>query len=217
MWSIPKVTPLFEKRMLDVIEVYHRPYDEQYPVVCFDEKSKQLIEDARIPVKAGKGKPAKYDYEYIRHGTVNIFVAIEPKGKKRKVFVTKHRKKKDFAKVVRKLVTKVYRKAKKIIFVLDNLNTHSKKSLIAAFGKKEGERLGKKIELHFTPTHASWLNMAELEIHSLSTQCLKRRIPTFQKIQKETAAWVKNRNEKQIGINWKFDAKTAQDKFKLAY
>ncbi len=100
---------------------------------------------------------------------------------------------------MKKLVTKVYRQAKKIIIALDNLNTHSKKSLIAAFGKKAGEKLNRKIELHFTPKHASWLNQAELEIHSLSTQCLKRRIPTFQKIQKETAAWVKDRNEKELG------------------
>lgn len=178
-------------------------------------KSKQLLEDARQGVAAKKGKPAKYDYEYIRHGTVNLFVAVEPKGKKRYVFVTKHRKKKDFAKVVKNLVTKIYRKAKKIIFVVDNLNIHSKKTLIAVFGEKEGKKLNKKIEWYYTPKHASWLNQAELEIHSLSTQCLKRRIPTFQKMQAEVAAWVKDRNKKGIGINWQFDTKTAKEKFKI--
>lgn len=216
MWAIPKITPLFEKRMLDLVEIYGRPYDPNYAVVCFDEKSKQLLEDARQSIIVKSGKPAKYDYEYIRHGTVNLFVAVEPKGKKRHVFVTKHRKKKDFAKVVKKLVTKTYKKAKKIILVVDNLNIHSKKTLIAVFGEKEGKKLNKKIEWHYTPKHASWLNQAELEIHSLSTQCLKRRIPTFQKMQSEVAAWVKHRNRKGIGINWQFDEITAKEKFKLS-
>ncbi len=216
MWSIPKVTPLFEKRMLDLTEVYGRDHDEKYPVVCFDEKSKQLLEDARQPVLVKEAKSAKYDYEYIRHGTVNLFVAVEPKGEKRYVFVTKHRKKKDFAKVVKKLVTKIYRKAKKIIFVVDNLNIHSKKTLVAVFGEKESKKLNKKIEWHYTPKHASWLNQAELEIHSLSTQCLKRRTPTFQKMQSEVAAWVKDRNEKGVGINWQFTTEKAKEKFKLA-
>lgn len=216
MWAIPTVTPLFEKRTLDLTDVYARAYDEKYPVVCFDEKSKQLLEDARETVSVTQGKSAKYDYEYIRHGTVNLFVAVEPKGKKRYVFVTKHRKKKDFAKVVKKLVTKIYKRAKKIIFVTDNLNIHSKKTLSAVFGEKESKKLNKKIEWHYTPKHASWLNQAELEIHSLSTQCLKRRIPTFQKIQSETAAWVKDRNEKGVGINWQFTREKAKQKFKLA-
>jgi hypothetical protein len=215
MWAIPNVTPLFEKRMLDLVNVYGRPYDPKYPVVCFDEKSKQLLENARQGITEKSGKPAKYDYEYIRHGTVNLFVAVEPKGKKRYVFVTKHRKKKDFAKVVKKLVTNIYRRTKKIILVVDNLNIHSKKTLLAVFGEKEGKKLSKKIEWHFTPKHASWLNQAELEIHSLSTQCLKRRIPTFQKMQSEVAAWVKDRNEKEVGINWQFNTKTAREKFKL--
>ena len=216
MWSIPKVTPLFEQRTLDLTDVYTRPYNQNYPVVCFDEKSKQLLEDTRTAIVTKQGKPAKYDYEYIRHGTVNLFVAVEPKGKKRYVFVTKHRKKKDFAKVVKRLVTRIYRKAKKIIFVVDNLNIHSKKTLIAVFGDKEGKKLNKKIEWHYTPKHASWLNQAELEIHSLSTQCLKRRIPTFQKMQSEVAAWVQDRNKKSIGIKWQFTREKAIEKFRFA-
>jgi transposase len=216
MWAIPKVTPLFKKRLLDLCTVYGNDYDASYPVVCFDEKSKQLVEDTRTTIPVTKGKPAKYDYEYIRHGTVNLFVAVEPKGKKRYVFVTKHRKKKDFANVVKKLVTHTYKKAKRIIFVTDNLNIHSKKTLIAVFGEKEGKKLNRKIEWHYTPKHASWLNQAELEIHSLSTQCLKRRIPTFQNIQKEVSAWVRDRNNKDIGINWQFDEQRAKEKFKFA-
>ena len=173
------------------------------------------MEDARQEITGGCGKPEKYDYEYIRHGRVNLFVAVEPKGKKRYVLVTTHRKQKDFAKGGKKLVTKIYKGAKKIIFVVDNLNIHSKKTLIAGFGGKEAKELNKKIEWHYTPKHASWLNRAELEIHSLSTQCLKRRIPTFQKMQSETAAWVKGRNNKRIGINWQFTREKAQEKFQL--
>src|SRR6266568_4194344 len=203
----------FKKRLLDLVTIYGRAYDESYPVVCFDEKSKQLLEDAKETIPLQKGKVSKYDYEYIRHSTVNLFVAVEPKGKKRYMFVTKHRKKKDFARVVKQLVTKIYRKEKKIIFVVDNLNIHNKKTLIAVFGEKEGKKLNKKIEWHFTPKHASWLNQAELEIHSLSTQCLKRRIPTFQKMQSEVTAWMKDRNKKGIGINWHFDEKRAKEKF----
>jgi len=216
MWAIPKVTPQFKKRLLELVALYAKPYDESYPVICFDEKSKQLLENTRETIPLQKGKFSKYDYEYIRHGTVNLFVAVEPKGKKRYVFVTKHRKKKDFAKVVKQLVTKIYKNAKKIIFVVDNLNIHSKKTLITVFGEKEGKKLNRKIEWRYTPKHASWLNQAELEIHSLSTQCLKRRIPTFQKMQSEVAAWVKDRNAKSIGINWQFDTKQAKEKFKLA-
>lgn len=214
MWAIPKVTPLFKRRLLDLVKIYGKAYDKSYPVICFDEKSKQLLEDARETIPSQKGKVSKYDYEYIRHGTVNLFVAVEPKGKKRYVFVTKHRKKKDFAQVVKRLVTHIYKKAKKIIFVVDNLNIHSKQTLIAILGKKEGKKLNKKIEWHYTPKHASWLNQAELEIHSLSTQCLKRRIPTFQKMQSEVAAWVRDRNTKSIGINWQFDEHRAKEKFK---
>lgn len=216
MWAIPKVTSQYKKRLLELVALYAKPYDASYPVICFDEKSKQLLEDTRETIPIQKGKVSKYDFEYVRHGTVNLFVAVEPKGDKRYVFVTKHRKKKDFARVVKQLMTKIYRKEKKIIFVVDNLNIHSKNTLIAVFGEKEGKKLNKKIEWHYTPKHASWLNQAELEIHSLSTQCLRRRIPTFQKMQSEVAAWVKDRNNKGIGINWQFDTQHAMEKFKLA-
>lgn len=215
MWVISKITPEFEKKMFDVLEVYERPYNPAHPVVCFDEMSKQLLAETRdaLPMKSGKVK--KYDYEYTRNGTVNLFVAVEPKGKKRRVFVTKHRKKKDFAKVVKKLVTKVYKKAKRIIFVLDNLNTHNKKTLIEILGEKEGKKIAKKIEWHYTPKHGSWLNQAEIENHVLSQQCLNRRVPTFQTMQHEVAAWVKKRNQKGVGINWQFTREKATAKFQL--
>lgn len=215
MWVISKITPEFEKKMLDVLEVYERPYNPAHPVVCFDEMSKQLLAETRdaLPMKSGKVK--KYDYEYTRNGTVNLFVAVEPKGKKRRVFVTKHRKKKDFAKVVKKLVTKVYKKAKRIIFVLDNLNTHNKKTLIEILGEKESKKIAKKIEWHYTPKHGSWLNQAEIENHVLSQQCLNRRVATFQTMQHEVAAWVKKRNQKGVGINWQFTREKATAKFQL--
>lgn len=215
MWVISEITPEFEKHMLDVLEVYERPYNPDYPVVCFDELSRQLLAATRksLPMKSGSIK--KYDYEYKRNGTVNLFVAVEPKGEKRYVVVTKHRKKKDFATVVKKLVTKKYRKAKKLIFVLDNLNTHTKETLIEALGEKEGKKIARKIELHYTPKHGSWLNQAEIENHILSQQCLKRRIPTFQTMQHQVACWVKRRNDKGVGINWQFSREKAKEKFHL--
>lgn len=201
--------------MLDVLAVYERPYDEKYPVICFDEISKQLLSETREPLPIQTGKAKRYDYEYTRHGTVNLFVAVEPKGKKRYIFPTKRRTKKDFAKVIQKLVKKKYKKAKKIIFVMDNLNIHTEKTLTEVFGEKEAKKITRKIGWHYTPKHASWLNQAEIENHSLSTQCLRRKIPTFQTIQHEVAVWTNNRNQKQIGINWQFTREKAIDKFQL--
>lgn len=216
MWCIPKVTPEFLTRMLDVLEVYERSYDPDYPVVCMDEKSCQLLKDTRVPLQGKPGKPVRTDYEYERNGTVNLFVAIEPKAGKRIVRVTKHRKKPDYASFIKHLVTKVYKKAKKVILVEDNLNTHSKKVLIEVLGEKEGGEIVGKIEWHFTPKHASWLDQAEIEIHSLEVQCLNRRIPDFPTMQLEVAACVKKRNQDKCTINWQFTREKAKEKFKLA-
>lgn len=150
MWCIPALTAEFIKRMFDVLEVYERPFDPKKPVVCIDEKSKQLLKDSRATIQAIRGKLTKKDYKYKRNGICNVFVAIEPKGKRRKIKVTKHRGKKDYALFIRYPVDKVYRRADKIILVEDNLNTHNKKSLTEAFGKPEGERIAAKIEWHFT-------------------------------------------------------------------
>ena len=206
MWCIPKVTSEFIERMLDVLEVYERPYDPLLPVVCLDEKSKQLLQDTktRKPLPMKPGKPQRTDYEYKRNGTTNLFVAVEPKGKKRIARVTKRRTKKDYASFIKLLIDHIYKKAKKIILVEDNLNTHNEGSLIEAFGEKEGKRIGKKIEWHYTPKHASWLDQAEIEIHSLEQQCLNRRIPDFHTMQSEVAACVKKRNQDKCGINWQF-------------
>lgn len=202
--------------MLDVLEVYERPYDKNFPVVCMDEKSKQLLKDTRATIAGKPGKPERADYEYERNGTCNMFVAVEPKAGKRTVRVTKHRAKKDYASFIKYLVTRVYKKAKKVVLVEDNLNTHSKKVLIEMLGEKEGNKIARKIEWHFTPKHASWLDQAEIEIHSLEQQCLNRRIPDFQTMQSEVAAWVKKRNRDKCRINWQFTREKAKEKFKLS-
>jgi DDE superfamily endonuclease len=215
MWCIPKVTEEFKKRMLDVLEVYERQYDPQKPVVCMDEKSKQLLKETRIAIAGKPGKPSRADYEYERNGTCNLFVAVEPKGKKRVVRVTKRRTKKDYASFIKHLVTHVYKKAKKVVLVEDNLNTHSKKVLIEVLGEKIGGKIARKIEWHYTPKHASWLDQAEIEIHSLEQQCLNRRIPDFHTMQSEVAACVKKRNRDKCGINWQFTREKAKEKFKF--
>jgi len=200
--------------MMDVLEVYERPYDPNLPVVCFDEKSKQLLGKTRddLPVKPGQIK--RTDYEYERKGTVNLFVSVEPKGKRRTIKVTKRRTKSHFAKEIKRLLTKTYRNAQKVIMVLDNLNTHREKAIEEILGE-EAEEILKRIEFHYTPNHGSWLNMAEIEIGALTTQCLRQMIPTFQEMQRQTATWVRDRNQKEVGINWTFTREKARQKFKL--
>lgn len=215
MWSIPTVTPEFTEKMLDVLELYERPYDKLYPVVCIDEKSKQLLKDTRTPRASLPHQPTRTDYEYERNGTCNLFVAVEPKGKCRTVRVTRRRTAKDYASFVTYLVNHSYRKAKKIVFVEDNLNTHNKKTLMMVLGEQMGKRIVRKIEWHYTPKHASWLDQAEIEIHALEQQCLNRRIPDFHTMQSEVAACVRKRNQDQCGINWQFTREKAKQKFKL--
>lgn len=202
--------------MLDVLEVYERPYDKNHPVVCVDEKSKQLLKETRTPLARKPSIPLRSDYEYERNGTCNLFVAVEPKGAKRIVRVTKRRTAKDYASFIKYLVTHVYKKATKIVLVEDNLNTHNRETLIEALGEKEGKRIARKIEWHYTPKHASWLDQAEIEIHGLEQQCLNRRIPTFHVIQSEIAACVKKRNKDKCGINWQFTREKAKQKFRLS-
>jgi len=216
MWCIPTITPEYEERMLDVLAVYERKYDSKKPVVCIDEKSKQLLEEVRAPIGTKPGEAAKADYEYKRNDTCNIFVAVEPKGNKRIVRVTRHRGGKDWASFIKYLLLHVYKRIHKLVLVQDNLNTHNKKTLIEHLGEKLGKKLARKIEWHFTPKHASWLDQAEIEIHSLSKQCLNRRIPDFHTMQSEVAACVKKRNNDQCGITWQFTREKAKQKFHLA-
>lgn len=208
------MTPEFEKNMLDVLEVYERPYDPKKPVVCLDEKSKQLLEETRAPTKTAPGRVAKADYEYKRNDTCNLFVAVEPKGNKRTVRVTRHRGGIDWALCIRYLLRHVYKRIQKLVLVEDNLNTHTKDTLIKHLGD-EGKRLARKIEWHYTPKHASWLDQAEIEIHALEAQCLNRRIPDFHTMQSEVAACVRKRNRDRCGINWQFTREKAKKKFHL--
>lgn len=216
MWCIAKITDEYAERMLHVIGLYERQYNPRYPVVCFDEKSKQLLGASRPFRPAKPGKIKRVDYEYKRNGTANIFVAVEPKGRFRAIRATKRRTKADFAKEIKRIVgLPRYKKAKKIHIVLDNLNTHFEKSFYETFSKIEAKQILKKVKFHYTPKHASWLNMAEIEINVLSGQCLNRQMPELRDMRKHIAAWLKRRNRMKAGINWQFTREQAKTKFKL--
>lgn len=204
MWCIGKITSQYRERMYALIELYLRPYDPDEPVICVDEKSKQLLQDIRKPIA---GKIRKYDYEYQRNGVRNIFIAVEPKAGKRVAQVTEHRKKSDYAEFIRYIIG-LYPSAKVIHLVADNLNIHFKSSFYETFSKKEAEYILSRIEFHYTPKHASWLNMAEIEISIMQRQCLNRRIPDHNTLKRELLAWQLKRNQNKAKIQWKF---TQQD------
>ncbi len=216
MWCIPKLTPEFRERMEDLLDLYEKPYDPKRPVVCLDEKAKQLLAEVREPRPAKPGRLAQRDYEYKRCGTCCIFIAVEPKGGKRLTQVRKRRTARDYAWFLRKL-EREYPDADVIRLVQDNLNTHCKKSLIETFGEKEGEELFNRFRFHFTPKHASWLNMAELEIGALEGQCLDRRIPNMEIMRREVRAWERRRNKQKKGIKWGFTKEEAQETFPELY
>ena len=203
--------------MEDVLEVYKRPYDPQRPVVCLDETSKQLIGEVQTPVPAAPGRKAHYDYEYVRNGVANIFMIFEPLAGQRDVEVTDRRTKKDYAQCLRKIADEMYPEAEMIVLVQDNLNTHSPASLYEAFEPAEAERLADRFEFHYTPKHGSWLDMAEIELGVLSTQCLDRRIPDKQTLIGEVAAWQDNRNTHHAKADWQFTTADARIKLKRLY
>jgi hypothetical protein len=200
--------------MEDILELYAKPYDTHEPVLCFDEKSKQLLKDTR-PVKHTKeGKPRRRDYEYERNGTRNIFVTVEPKGGHREVTVTEQRQKPDFAKEITRIIELPrYRHAANIHIVLDNLNTHFEKSFIETFGKGKSARIMSRVTFHYTPKHASWLNMAEIEIGIFSRQSIKGRIPTAEALRNHASIWQQARNQACARIRWKFTVRDAHVKF----
>lgn len=203
--------------MEDVLEVYQQPYDPAHPVVCLDEKSRQLIEEVREPVAIGPGRPRRYDSHYRRKGVANIFIATEPLAGWRKLEVTDRRTRVDFARFVKRLVDEDYPHAKRITLVMDNLNTHEIASLYHAFEPKQARRLARKLEIHPTPTHGSWLNVAEVELSVLERQCLDRRIGDRQTLEREVAAWEQRRNDQQAGVHWRFTTQDARIKLRKLY
>jgi transposase len=203
--------------MEDVIEVYHRPPDPSRPVVCVDEGGKQLIGEAREPLPARPGSPAKEDSEYRRHGTANLFMAFEPLAGRRAVEVTERRTAVDFARFLRRLLDEVYPEADRVVLVTDNLNTHAPGSLYEAFEPAEARRLCGRIEWHYTPKHGSWLNMAEVELSVLSRQCLDRRIPDREALAREVAAWEGRRNAAAVKADWQFTTDDARTRLKRLY
>ena len=217
-WVIPPEHDAdFVCAMEDALEVYQRNYDPQRPVVCLDETSKQLVRETRQPVPAAPGHPARIDYEYERNGTANLFLVTEPLVGQRYVTVTERRTAVDFAGVIRDLVDRHYPDAEKIVLVMDNLNTHKPASLYEAFEPAEARRLAERLEIHYTPKHGSWLNMAEAELSVLSRQCLDRRIPNKQVLIEEVAAWEQHRNTNHTKADWQFTTADARIKLKRLY
>jgi hypothetical protein len=203
--------------MEDVLAVYHRPYDEKRPLACLDEASKQLVGEVAQPLPPEPGQPERFDYEYVRNGTANLFMVTEPLLGWRHVEVTERRTAVDFAHVVRWLVEEVHPEAEVVVLVLDNLNTHRPASLYEAFEPAEARRLAERIEWHHTPKHGSWLNMAEVELSVLAGQCLDRRIGSAEVLRGEVEPWEEERNERQVGIDWRFTTADARIKLKRLY
>jgi hypothetical protein len=199
--------------MFAILDLYAQPYDERHPQVNFDEKSKELHDDVKPPQPTRSGKVARQDYEYKRCGTRNLFLFVEPKAGKRHVLVTRRRTKVDFAYAMRYLVDVLYPVAEWIDVVLDNLNTHAEETLIEIFGKPEADRILKRLRFHFTPAHASWLNMAEIEIGVMGAQCLDRRIACEFDLYREVIAWEASRNHQKATIHWTFTRQKARKKF----
>lgn len=216
-WCVPIITPLFLQRMEAILALYHQPYNPKRPMVNFDEKSVQLLDDVRPGRACRPGHAQQQDYEYKRHGTRNLFMFVEPKAGTRQVVVTQQRTKRDFARAMRYLVDVLYPKAEMIDVVLDNLNTHHPHSLIEHFGKAEADRLMSRLCFHFTPPHGSWLNMAEIELSVLSQQCLDRRLPNEMALTMEIMAWETRRNGRRKPFTWTFTVEDARRVFRDAY
>lgn len=217
-WCIPpKNDAEFVCAMEDVLSVYMRPYDERYPQVCMDEAMKQLVSEKRQPLPMKPGEVEKYDYEYERQGTRNMFMVVEPITGERHVKVTEQRTKKDWAEFVREIVDVHYKDAEKVVLVQDNLNTHVPYALYETFEPEEAKRIIDKREIHYTPKHASWLNMAEITLSSLSRECLDRRMGSEEELKKEISAWEDRCNNADLKINWRFTTADARIKLKHLY
>ena len=217
MWCVGQITVEYRQRMEALLALYALPYNSNEPVICLDEKSKQLLAQTRQTLPLQPGVVAKEDYEYRRAGTRNIFVAVEPKGGRRRAEVTARRTKADFVRFVQHLVEVVYRSAQKVHLVLDNLNTHFRGSFVEVMGEAGADRFLERVEFHYTPKHASWLNMAEIEIGILDRQCTGRRLGNEALMVAEIAAWEERRNTERRTIEWKFTAQDAERKLGRHY
>ncbi len=204
--------------MEKVLDVYKRPYDPLHPVVCMDESPKQLIGEKKVPIPAskGQGQPEKHDYEYIRYGVCNIFIACEPLAGKRMVTITERKTKRDWA-IFLEEIAEQYKEAEKITLVMDNLNTHEPGSLYESFPPVKAKALWDRFEFVYTPKHGSWLNMAEIELNVLTGQCLNRRIDNIEEVRKEASAWQDHRNNKNAKVNWHFTTENARIKLLRLY
>jgi hypothetical protein len=203
--------------MEDILEIYMRPFDPRFPQVCMDESAKLLLQDKRESLPMQPGQPERVDYTFESAGMRKLFLACEPLAGKRFVKVTERRTSEDWAHFIRELVDVHYPNAEKIVLVMDNLNTHTPSSLYSTFAPSEALRLLKKLEIHYTPVHGSWLNMAEIELSALARQCLSRRIGTQKELEREVQAWQQNRNEEAITVNWRFTTADARIKLKRLY
>ena len=203
--------------MEDVLEVYHQPYDPARPQVCFDEAAKQLLADVRAPLPMRPGSPGRQDSEYKRQGTAALFMVCEPLAGRRHVFVRAQRTRLDFAAVIKTVCDELYPAAEKIVLVMDQLNTHGVASLYAAFPPQEARRLAERLQIHHTPKHGSWLNMAEIELSVLARQCLEERMENQERLTTAALAWEQSRNAAALGVNWRFTTADARIKLKHLY
>ena len=203
--------------MEDVLALYHQPFDPHRPLVCFDEGSKQLVAEVRYPLPPQPGQLARYDFEYRRNGTANMFICFAPLLGWRHIKVTDHRTMIDWAHCMRDLVDVHFPDAQKLVVVMDNLNTHKLASLYEAFPPAEARRIAEKLEIHYTPKHGSWLNMAEIELSVLARQCLSGRIPTLDRLQEMVMAWATPRNSREAKMKWQFTTEEARIKLHSLY
>jgi hypothetical protein len=217
MWCIGELTQEYRQRMYELLTLYAQPLDPREPVVCIDEKSMQLIGHSRLPLPMSPGVAVKHDYEYVRNGTTNLFVAVEPKAGHREVSVTEHRGKPDFVNFVSALLGGTYAAARRVHLVVDNLNTHFRKCFDDVLGARAAAKLLRRVQFHYTPKHASWLNMAEIEIGILARQCLYRRLPDRERMGTKVAAWQSARNALRQTIEWKFTRQDADRKLGRHY
>ena len=203
--------------MEDVLSIYALPYDAEYPVVCMDESNKQLVGEVTTPIPVAPGHPHLVDDEYVRKGVGNIFIEVEPLAGKRHIKITERRTMVDWAHFIKEMLDERYRDASKVILVMDNLNTHSTASLYAAFPPDEARRLAEKLEIHYTPKHGSWLNIAEIELSVYKRQCIAGRIDTLEKLKSKTEAWNEDRNSRQTKVKWQFTNDEARVKLERLY